>query len=85
MFHNQINKIQIAQLQLDESWLILGSQIKAARVRAGLSTQQLAELCGWTHRLQVWKYETGVRRPSPQTLEKIELAIKGWHSPDNNL
>lgn len=53
----------------------IGEKIKAARERARLSQEALADRCGWNHQSRVSGYETGKREPSFEDLKKIAIAV----------
>lgn len=48
----------------------LSSELLAARVANRTRLQDVADFCGLT-RLDVWQFERGVRRPSPEQLELL--------------
>lgn len=63
-----------------------GSEIKGARLAAGLSQTQLAELAG-TSQPAVAMYESGKREPGIATFERLlaaagaKLTVEGGHQP----
>lgn len=54
----------------------IGNEIKRARVAAGLSQTQLAELCGWETQGKISHIETQRRKLEFYDMVKIEDALK---------
>lgn len=48
----------------------LSNELLAARVANKTKLQEVADSCGLS-RLDVWQFERGVRRPSPEQLERL--------------
>lgn len=55
--------------------IAIGEKIKAKRKEKGLSMEKLAKLCGLAGRDTINKYESGIKTPSFQALEKIAEAL----------
>jgi DNA-binding transcriptional regulator YiaG len=56
------------------------SQIRARRKRLGLSPERFAAALGFAAdhaRITVWRWETGKRKPSAQTVALIKQLLKG--------
>ena len=53
----------------------IGQEIRAARISAGLTQAQLAELCGLSP-MSIRRYENGARNPTFDVLEIIASALK---------
>ena len=56
------------------------SRIRSGRKRLGLSCSEFAQALGFTGKqkhITVWRWETGNRVPSPQTVTLIKLLLKG--------
>lgn len=54
----------------------IGTLIKEARERAGLTQPQLASLCGWESQGRVSNYEKDIRQPKIEDLKKLALVLK---------
>lgn len=50
-------------------------RLKELRLRRGLTQYQLARILGLKHNTMICKYETGQKRPSLQTAQRIALAL----------
>ena len=64
---------------------MFGSYIKECRIKAGLTQQQLGELCGYTGRsaantVQKWEYDQ-----NPVPLEKMRILAKTLNIPIESL
>lgn len=52
-----------------------GARVKAARLAAGLSQTDLAELCGFS-RQRIWQFENNTQgTPYPHTVQKLAQAL----------
>lgn len=54
----------------------IGTLIKEARERAGLTQPQLASLCGWDSQGRVSNYEKDIRQPKIEDIKKLALVLK---------
>ena len=50
--------------------MALCNELLAARVANKTTLQDVADACGLT-RLDVWQFERGIRRPSPEQVERL--------------
>ena len=55
--------------------MTIGEKIKEKRKEKSLSMEKLAKLCGLAGRDTINKYESGIKTPSFQALEKIAAAL----------
>ena len=60
-------------------WRNIGTRVKEARVRAGLTQRQLSEMVGVSPHA-VWSWEAGKMKPTPEHL--LELAYRCETSTD---
>lgn len=53
----------------------MGEKLKAARIAAGMTQQQLAEAAGLTQK-DISRYESGKHEPGALTLKKLAQALE---------
>jgi len=51
------------------------NRIAEYRKKAGLTQEELADLCGWSGNGRISNYETGLRTPSTNDLNQIRIAL----------
>lgn len=56
---------------MDES---IGTKIKECRIKKGLTQKQLGDLIGVSP-VMISQYETGIRKPKAETINKLSLAL----------
>ena len=72
MFEHVLNRVR-------QHNLVSGEQLKAARILAGLSREQLAAETGRSLRaITGWESTTGVPSASRKSLERIEAALRRY-------